>query len=362
MKTENNPEQEPREQEGASVSAGNQSEAEKKARKRFLRNYDGPHVADLSKSRPVKPFVLLADLSRKRMIRDYFLIILGSAIVAAGYSFFFAPYNIVPGGVYGITIVLNAISKDWFAAFPDGLPIGTMALCFNIPLWIAAFKLLGPHYGPKTVVTFVATAFFTDLYTQLQAGERLIDNDPLLAAIYGGAILGVGVSTIFKAKGTSAGTDVLAKLLSKYTHSNVGRNIMLFDSAVVLLGLIALRSWEVPLYSWIAIFVYGRVVDTIMEGVRTDKAVLIITSKPEEMRDAVLFGMNRGGTFLEGKGLYSGDQKHIIYTVIPKSQVSLLREVVNQVDPNCFLTLLPAYEILGNGFRNLQKTIADDKD
>lgn len=331
-------------------------------RKRFLKSYSGPYFSDLSKVRPVKPFVLLADLSRKRMVRDYLFILLGSAIVAAGYSFFFAPYNIVPGGVYGITIVLNAVSKDWFQAFPDGLPMGTMALCFNIPLWIAAYRLLGHHYGPKTVVTFLATAFFTDLYTALQGSGKLIDNDPLLAAIYGGAILGVGVSLIFKAKGTSAGTDVLAKIVSRYTHNNVGVNIMIFDSAVVLLGLVALRSWEVPLYSWIAIFVYGRVVDTIMEGVRTEKAVLVITDKPMEMRDAILFRLNRGGTFLQGQGLYSGDEKHIIYTVIPKSQVGTLREVVNQVDPNAFLTVLPAYEILGKGFKNLQKTVAEEKD
>lgn len=329
----------------------------------FAKSYAGPYFSDIKKDRPLKPFVLLSELSRKRLVRDYFLIILGSAIAAAAYSFFCAPHSIVPGGVYGITIVLNAISKGWFEAFPDGLPIGTMALFFNIPLWLAAYRFLGHHYGLKTVVTFVATAVFTDLYTSLQANGPLINTDnDLLAAIYGGAVLGVGVSLIFKAKGTSAGTDVLAKIIAKYTHNNVGIYITIVDSIVVLLGLIALRSWEIPLYSWITIFVYGRVVDTIMEGVRTEKAVLIITDKPMEMRDAVLFTMHRGGTFLQGKGLYSGDEKHIIYTVLPKTQIGTLREVVNQVDPNAFLTVLPAYEILGKGFRNLQKTIADAKD
>ena len=330
----------------------------------FAKSYDGPYFSDVKKkSHPVKPFVLLADLSRKRLVRDYTLIIVGSAIAAAAYSFFCAPHSIVPGGVYGITIVLNAISTGWFSAFPDGLPIGTMALFFNIPLWLAAYRFLGHHYGLKTVVTFVATAVFTDLYTSLQSNGPLINTDNhLLAAIYGGAVLGVGVSLIFKAKGTSAGTDVLAKIIAKYTHNNVGIYITIVDSIVVLLGLVALRSWEIPLYSWITIFVYGRVVDTIMEGVRTEKAVFIITDKPMEMRDAVLFTMHRGGTFLEGKGLYSGDEKHIIYTVLPKTQIGTLREVVNQVDPNAFLSVLPAYEILGKGFRNLQKTIADSKD
>lgn len=333
----------------------------KAERQKFLKSYSGPHFSDLKKFRPIKPFVLLADLSKKRIVRDYAFIIVGSAIVAACYSFFFAPNNIVPGGVYGITIILNAISKGWFEAFPNGLPMGTMALCFNIPLWLSAYHFLGHHYGLKTVVTFLATAFFTDFFTVLNEGHTFV-NDPLLAAIYGGAIFGLGVSIIFKAKGTSAGTDVLAKIISRYTHNNVGINITIIDSSIVLLGLIALGSWEVPLYSWIAVFVYGKVVDLIMEGVRTEKAVLITTDKPDELRDAILFTMNRGGTFLEGRGMYSGDTKHLIYTVIPKTQVGTLREIVNQVDPNAFLTILPAYEVLGKGYRNLQKTIAEEKD
>lgn len=355
MKTEKNPEAVPEKTGTNKPLSGEQ-------RKKFIKSYSGPYFSDLKKMRPVRPFVLLADLSKKRLVRDYTLIVLGSAIVAACYSFFFAPYNIVPGGVYGITIVLNAISKDWLEAFPNGLPMGAMALCFNIPLWLSAYRFLGHHYGLKTVVTFLATAAFTDLYTALRGNRVMMGDDTLLAAIYGGAIFGLGVSIIFKAKGTSAGTDVLAKIISRYAHNSVGINITLIDSAVVLLGLVALGSWEVPLYSWIAVFVYGKVVDLVMEGVRTEKAVLITTDKPAELRDAILFTMNRGGTFLEGKGMYSGDQKHIIYTVLPKTQVGTLREVVNQVDPNAFLTILPAYEILGKGFKDLQKTVAEEKD
>lgn len=348
MKNEENPQQEP--------------DRKQEAHKRFLKSYSGPYFSDLKKFRPIKPFVLLADLSRKRLVRDYMLIIIGSALVAACYSFFFSPHNIVPGGVYGVTIILNAISKGWFEAFPNGLPMGAMALCFNIPLWLSAYHFLGHHYGLKTVVTFLATAAFTDLFAALRGDWILGGGDHLLAAIYGGAIFGLGVSIIFKAKGTSAGTDVLAKIISRYAHNQVGINITIIDSAVVLLGLIALGSWEVPLYSWIAVFVYGKVVDLVMEGVRTEKAVLITTEKPGELRDAILFTMNRGGTFLEGKGMYSGEVKHIIYTVVPKNQVGTLREVVNQVDPNAFLTILPAYEILGKGFKDLQKTVAEERD
>ncbi|MEG1498468.1 MAG: YitT family protein [Bacteroidales bacterium] len=309
----------------------------------------------------IKPFVLLANLSKTKLVRDYALILLGSAIVASGYVFFFTPYKIIPGGVYGIAIILHYITAGWFSFFPEGLPIGTTALIFNIPLWIAAYKLLGPTYGPKTVVTFVATSIFTDTFAFLQGQNVLVSNDPLLASIYGGALVGLGVSLIFKARGTSAGTDVLAKIIAKYSQGRVGSMIMLIDSCIVLLGLVVFRSWDVPLYSWIAIFVYGRVVDAITEGIRTEKAVLIVSNKQEEMRDAILFTLNRGGTFLQGKGMFSGEPKDVIYTVVPKQQIFTLKEIVNQVDPTAFVTVLPAYEILGKGFRSLEKTIQEEK-
>lgn len=309
----------------------------------------------------IKPFVLLSNLSKKRMVRDYLLILIGSAIVASGYVFFVTPFRIIPGGCYGLSIIIHYLSQGWFEAFPEGLPVGATALVFNIPLWIAAFKLLGPSYGPKTVITFASTAIFTDTFTYLQGQDLLINHDPLLASIYGGAMIGLGVSLIFKAKGTSAGTDVLAKIIAKYAHLPVGTTIMIIDSFIVLLGLIAFKDWEVPLYSWITIFVYGRVVDVITDGVRTEKAVFIITSKKEEMRNAILFTLHRGGTFLEGSGMYSGEHKDMIYTVLPKSQISTLKEVVHQVDPKAFMTLLPAYEILGEGFRSLGKEVEDIK-
>lgn len=309
----------------------------------------------------VKPFVLLANVSKARLFRDYLFIIIGSAIVASGYVFFATPHNIIPGGVYGISIIIRHLTEGLLLAFPEGLPIGATALVFNIPLWIVAYKLLGPTYGPKTVVTFGATAIFSDLFSYLQGSNVLIEGDSLLTSIYGGALIGLGVSLIFKARGTSAGTDVLAKIISKYAYIRVGTMIMIIDSCVVLLGLIVFKDWSVPLYSWITIFVYGKVVDTIMEGIRTEKAVFIITKKQQEMSNAILFTLKRGGTFLQGKGMFSGEEKNIIYTVVPKQQIITLKEVVNQVDPSAFLTVLPAYEILGKGFSSLEKNIEENK-
>jgi hypothetical protein len=130
----------------------------------------------------------------------------------------------------------------------------------------------------------------------------------------------------------------------------VGTLIIIIDSAIVLVGLIAFRSWEVPLYSWITIFVYGRVVDAIMDGGRTEKAVIIVSEKPDEISNAVLHNIGRGGTFLQGNGMYSGTEKKVIYTVVHRPQVETLKAIVLQIDPNAFISILPAYEIFGRGF------------
>ncbi|MDR2556359.1 MAG: YitT family protein, partial [Bacteroidales bacterium] len=216
---------------------------------------------------------------------------------------------------------------------------------------------LGSTYGPKTVVTFVATALFTDFFTFLYSGgvtggaeKQLVAGDTLLASIYGGVLVGVGVAFIFKARATSAGTDVLARITGKLYGRQVGTLIIIIDSCIVFLGLVAFRSWEVPLYSWITIFVYGRVVDAIMDGGRTEKAIIIISEKPSEISDAILHTLGRGGTFLNGSGMYSGASKKIIYTVVHRPQIETLKAVVLQIDPGAFISVLPAYEILGKGF------------
>ena len=300
-------------------------------------------------------FSLLKIIDRKRFWKDYFFLIFGSIIVAAGYVLFITPYKIIPGGVYGISIIIHYLTRGVFTSFQDGLPVGATALLFNIPLFIAAYKILGSTYGVKTVVTFVLTAVFTDLFSffynaGIGANSQLVPDEPLLASIYGGAFIGVGVAFIFKARATSAGTDVLARIIAKVLNLQICTLIIIVDSIVVLIGLITFRSWEVPLYSWITIFVYGRVVDAIMDGSRSGKAIIIISNKSDEIADVILYTVGRGGTFLNGTGMYSKTGKKIIYTVVHHSQIETLKAVVLQIDSGAFITVLPAYEILGKGF------------
>jgi len=277
---------------------------------------------------------------------DYSLIILGSFTIAVGYVFFIIPYQIIPGGVYGLSIIINALT---------GLPVGMTALCFNIPLVILAYKVLGSGSLPKTITTFIITAVFVDLLSLLPKTDVFaVLEEPLLASIYGGAILGLSVYLIFRAKSTCAGTDVLAKVMSKFTNISVGTCITIVDSIIVIIGLIAFNfDWKVPLYSCISIFVYGKVVNALQEGLRNDRAVFIFTSKSTEIGHMIINTMKGGGTYFHGKGIYQGEEREIVYTVIDSSKVQKLKDNVHLIDPTAFLTFLPANDIYGRGFKDL---------
>ena len=246
----------------------------------------------------------------------------------------------------------------WIPGLTEGLPIGTTALFFNIPLILVAYKMFGNSYLMRTVVTFVSTAVFVDLLTALIPKFSMVhdlENDMLLSCIYGSAILGFGVAQILKAHGTSAGTDVLAKLLSKYTRIPVGYTIIIIDSVIVLLGLFAFGDWQIPMYSLFTVFIYGKLVDVFMQGLSFNKAVFIISDKHEEIAERIMHSMKRGGTYFHGKGMYHGTEKEVIYTVIDSKQVVMLREYVQEIDPNAFITIIEAKEILGMGFKSISE-------
>jgi len=295
----------------------------------------------------------------KKWIIDIIYILFGSLIVASAYVFFISPFKIIPGGVYGLSIILHYITQNVFSFLPDGLPIGTTALLFNIPLAYASYRLLGKGAILKTVITFVATSVFVDMLSLLYGYAPIVAGDKLLSSIYGGAVLGVGVALIFKAHATSAGTDVISKILAKKMHIQLGYVIIIVDSVIVLIGLIAFRDISVPLYSWITILVYGKVVDIVMHGVSNDKAVLIISDKNVQISERIIFDLRRGGTFLHGMGMYNGIEKDIICSVVNYRELDALTEYVKEIDDNAFLIVLNATEIVGKGFKTFDE--AKDK-
>jgi len=163
--------------------------------------------------------------------------VVGAFLQALSYVVFLAPFKIVPGGVYGISIVIHHVTKGLFSFFPEGLPMGATALCFNIPLLFLAMKKIGLGSGAKTVVTFLLISVFTDTLAYFLGDNPLVENDRFIACFYGGAILGMGVTCIFRAHSTSAGTDVLARVIANNSNLKVSNTIILLDSAIVMLGL-----------------------------------------------------------------------------------------------------------------------------
>ncbi|HAM98346.1 MAG TPA: YitT family protein [Marinilabiliales bacterium] len=287
------------------------------------------------------------------------LIILGAFIMAAGFVLFINPYNIVPGGVYGISIVVHYLTKGMLEFWPDGIPIGLFGLILNIPLTILGIKILGPRFGIKTVIGFFLTSAFMDVLTYF-IGE----NDPLglkdellLSCVFGAVLIGIGLGLIFKSRATSGGSDIIAMIFAKYTKMPVGQLLIYVDSSIVLIALVVLKDWKIPLYSWLVIYITGKVIDMVIEGANYNKMLFIISDKHEEIRLKILNDLERGGTYFTGEGMYKNDPKKIIYTVVSRREMSILMDFIHQVDPKAFLTVVDAKEILGEGFKSLEEKI-----
>lgn len=272
---------------------------------------------------------------------DYSLIVVGAFLQALSYVLFLAPFKIVPGGVYGISIVLHYVTKGVFSIFPDGLPMGATALCFNVPLLLLAMKKIGLASGPKTIVTFVLISVFTDTLSYFCGTEPLVENDTFIACFYGGAILGIGVTCVFKAQSTSAGTDVLARVIANNSNLKVSNMIIILDSAIVMLGLIVFQDWAVPLYSWFAIFVYGKVVE-MFQTENPNRAVFIVSKKTQEIKDLIVGKMGMRGTFLHGRGMYEGKEKEIIFTIAERKDMPRLKDEIKEIDPTAFISTMHA--------------------
>lgn len=287
-------------------------------------------------------FVTKEKFLTKEWFKVYSLILIGTFIMATGFVLFISPYKLAPGGVYGIAIILHHLF---------GFPIGISALLMDIPLTILGIRILGPKFGIKTIVGFVSTSLWVSLLEWTYGYEPLVENDALLSAIFGGVLIGLGLGLVFKSRATSGGSDIIAMIFAKYTHLPIGQLLIIVDSAIVLIGLAAFGRWEIPLYSWIVIFISGKVIDVVLQGLDYDKTLFIISDKQEEIRQKILFDLNRGGTILNGKGMFNGAEKSIIFTVVSRRELAILKDFIHKIDPNAFLTVINANEILGEGFK-----------
>ncbi len=292
-------------------------------------------------------FITKEKIFTKEWFTVYSLISIGTFIMAAGFVLFISPYKLAPGGVYGIAIILHHLFD---------LPIGVVALIMDIPITIIGIKILGPRFGIKTIVGFVLTSVWVSVLEFTWGYAPLVEDDALLSSIFGGVLVGLGLGLVFKAKASSGGSDIIAMIIAKYTKLPIGQLLIFVDSCIVLFGLLAFQDWKIPLYSWIVIFITGKIIDVVLQGLSYEKTLFIVSNKHEEIRDKIIHDLNRGGTFLKGEGMYNHQEKSVIFTVVNRRELAILQDFIVKVDPNAFLTVINANEILGKGFKSLKDT------
>ncbi len=294
-------------------------------------------------------FITEEKLFSAKWFKAYLLIAIGTFIMGVAYIYFINPYKFAPGGVYGIAIVLHHLFN---------FPIGLLGISMDIPLTILGFWILGPRFGIKTIVGMVLLSAWISLLEYVHGYAPFVPNQPLLSALYGGVLIGIGLGMVFKSRATSGGSDIIAMILAKYFHISLGQLMILVDSSIVLLSWIAFKDPLIPLISWIIIFITGKVVDVVIEGVDYDKTLIIISDKHEAIRNKIVNDLKRGGTFVKGEGMYHGKEKTIIYTVVNRRELTILQSYIHSVDPNAFLTVINANEVLGDGFRSLKEKVS----
>ncbi len=273
---------------------------------------------------------------------SYSMVIVGAILIAVGYVFFLVPYNIVPGGIFGLCMVINHLT---------GFPIGVLALILNIPLLAWGMKMFNMQFSVKSFIAAAIASASVDTLTYFWEVKPLSD-DILVSSIFGGVIIGVALAIIIKANATSGGTNLLARMVSKYTKIQVGRNMLFIDGLIILFGIIVFRDINLAPYALIAIFSISRTIDAVLTGLEDKKAVFIISEKHEEIREIILEKLNRGGTYLMGSGLYFNQQERkMIFTALSPREMAKLQQYIKIVDPNAFITVVDTHEIIGSGFK-----------
>lgn len=274
----------------------------------------------------------------QKKIRRYLGMTIGIAIVAIDINMFFVPNKIAAGGITGLATVLHYLS---------GLSVGSLMLIFNVPLFIIGIKILGAKYGLKTLYGAIALAVLVDVFAPY---TPTLTHDILLNSIYGGLLVGVGMGLVFRFRGNTAGTALAAAILHKIFNITVGQALLILDFFVVAFAGIVFKSPELALYAIIAIFVTAKIIDLVQEGPNNSKAFFIMAAEPELLAEGILKEVDRGVTFLQGKGGYTGQDRELLLCVVETSEVTQLKELIYQHDPQAFIIVTDAQEVLGEGF------------
>ena len=273
----------------------------------------------------------------RESIVEYVYVIVGAAIVAIGFNVFLLPNQIASGGVSGISTILNGLF---------GWNPGLVQYAFNIPLFIAGIVLLGKKFGIKSFVGTVTLPFIVLL---TNSWSPWTDN-PLLGALFGGIVVGIGIGLVFKGNASTGGTDLLAQIITKYIGITLGTSVLLIDGIIAISAAIVF-DLEKGLYALIGLYVTTKTIDIIQLGFSQSKMIYIITMKQDEVRDAIYAEINRGVTKLPAIGGYTGEARPVLMVVVYQTEFTKLKQLIKNVDPSAFVIVSNAYEVLGEGFK-----------
>jgi uncharacterized membrane-anchored protein YitT (DUF2179 family) len=304
-------------------------------------------------------------LLKYNAIRDYFFLTIGSMLMALGIGVFLVDARVVPGGVSGLSMAIHYLSGNT-------IPVGMLIWVLNLPLFLWGVKELGSRFGARTFYGFTISSFFIDFfrgdipgfaYMALQKSDAVMDlaqNDFLFLILLGAVLLGVGLGLVFKFKGTTAGSDIVAAILQKRFGFKPGQAIMMLDFFVITFaGLVIYLKDLAPdrpamsltLYAFFLLFISSRIIDVIIDGFDYARSAIIISDKHQKIADEIMTRLSRGATALKGRGLYKDIDREVLMTVIPRKEVTLLNEIIQEIDPDAFVTIHNVHEVLGDGFR-----------
>lgn len=296
-------------------------------------------------------------------------IVFGCFLVAVAFVVFINPYDMVPGGIYGLALVLHNL-------FPS-IQVGTFGYMFDVPLICTALLLFGGTFGGRTIFASFITPGIMNLLdylvypnaaaikaldpAQLLGGDIDLSNDLMLAAIIGGVFSGIGVGIVIRNNAATGGTDITGMLLHKYAKMKFANGVLLSDAIIVLAGLIVIgfgvgtgkpQGVMLSLYSAVCIFVNAKVLGYTIDGASRDKLLYIICENhSEEMRHYILHDLNRGGTYLKAKGMYTDHDKEMIFLVVNRKEVRTVQQKIKEFDPTAFVVVTDAYDTFGKGFK-----------
>ncbi len=276
--------------------------------------------------------------------QDYLLICLGSLLQALWLCLFLAPSQLVVGGISGLAQIINHYT---------GFPIGFMTLLGNIPLFIIGWNRLGgSRFAVRTAFAVLSFSVFTDLLIFFLPKNGLT-SDLILNALYGGVISGIGYGIVYRGKGTSGGTDILARILNHWRGISLSQSYLMTDAIVILIAGFTF-SWQKALYALVMLYVSGLAAEGATEGSNIVRTIMVVTDQPEKISELILNKMERGVTTMPVRGAYTGASRTLLYCVVSRSEVPQIKSLIHEIDRDAFIVVGHAHEAIGEGFKKLE--------